>query len=370
MSSEALFARGLEPGAYTSREFFDAEQRLWESCWVVLGYATDVRETDSFLTGKLGQLEVVVQRFSSGLSAFVNRCAHRHMCLQQTRTGRRSLSCPYHGWRYGADGRPTSMPMLPKALLEHAQTDSEFHLKKLHVEERYGFVWVNASTSPESLDDFLGPEMRALLQGTSELLEERFHQHTETWAVNWKLAVESGVEGFHVGFVHPESLRPLVDVSTVKISLHGRHSLHTTELNAATLGSLTRYRSLLGLKTAAGIDLTAYVHILVFPSLAIGISGGTIVSTQFNTPSSPDGTELNASLWQPRDGEASPRNAMIKKGMLGKAVEDSLQAIAEDRHIAEAVQRNMRAETHRPVLALPAEARLSHFHRTLQEAMK
>ena len=81
----------------------------------------------------------VIVRLGDRLAAFVDRCPHRFAPLSAGQVLNGELECPYHGWRYGPEGRCSAIPALgpdaplpPKACLVPAAG----------VEERYGLIWV------------------------------------------------------------------------------------------------------------------------------------------------------------------------------------------------------------------------------------
>ena len=53
---------------------------------------------------------VVLFRTSRGISALVDRCPHRLVALSGGRVVDDALQCPYHGWRFDAEGRCVEMP--------------------------------------------------------------------------------------------------------------------------------------------------------------------------------------------------------------------------------------------------------------------
>lgn len=86
----------------------------------------------------------VLARFDGRVVAFEDRCPHRLVPLSigtieaQDGCGA-TLTCAYHGWRFGADGTCVSIP----ALGADATIPSRASLRRpAAVEERYGLVWL------------------------------------------------------------------------------------------------------------------------------------------------------------------------------------------------------------------------------------
>ncbi len=84
---------------------------------------------------------VVVFRSGGRACAASDRCPHRGSPLSMgSYDDDDCLVCPYHGLRYGADGRCVAFPSRPDARLP-----SRLSLETLHTRERHGLVWACAA---------------------------------------------------------------------------------------------------------------------------------------------------------------------------------------------------------------------------------
>jgi len=87
------------------------------SCWYFLALSRDVRPGALKRYQLLGQ-PVMVGRSSRGeLFALRDACPHRAAplsagTLRTEADGAQSVECPYHGWRFGGDGRCVAIPFL------------------------------------------------------------------------------------------------------------------------------------------------------------------------------------------------------------------------------------------------------------------
>ncbi|MEO1620832.1 MAG: aromatic ring-hydroxylating dioxygenase subunit alpha [Cyanobacteria bacterium J06632_3] len=91
--------------------------------------------------------EIVLFRSATGnIAALKNRCPHRGMRLSEGWVENEEIVCPYHAWRYAADGQGFS-PSTPKL----KPCASSFT-----VVERYGVIWVKAANSSAEFPDFNG----------------------------------------------------------------------------------------------------------------------------------------------------------------------------------------------------------------------
>lgn len=174
-------------------------------------------EAGSFIARNAAGVPLVVVRDREGVArAFRNVCRHRGMALCAG-TGRvPSLVCPYHGWAYRLDGELRHVPG------EHGFPDldkSTRGLVAVRAEERAGLVFVTQDepavpgSSIEGLPELIGSELA--LNGVHELMLE----------VNWKLFVETFLEGYHIKSTHPETFYPFgYDNLNVVETFGARHS--------------------------------------------------------------------------------------------------------------------------------------------------
>ena len=151
---------------------------------------------------------LLVRRADGSLGAFLNVCRHRgaRVAVDSAGSGARSFSCPYHGWTYGLDGaliaRPeeTSFPCVERAA--HG-------LRPLPVVEKYGMIWVGPHPAAEM-------DVDGMLAGAADDLDAYglaayHHYETRTLdrAMNWKLAIDTFCETYHLHYLHCDTIAPL-----------------------------------------------------------------------------------------------------------------------------------------------------------------
>jgi len=81
----------------------------------------------------------VLARVDGTLVAFEDRCPHRLAPLSAGRVDGESLVCPYHGWRFGADGGCTAVPALGPGVPAPRRARAT---AAWGVSERHGLVWL------------------------------------------------------------------------------------------------------------------------------------------------------------------------------------------------------------------------------------
>ena len=91
--------------------------------------------------------EIVLFRTAKGeIGALKNRCPHRGMRLSQGWVENDEIVCPYHAWRYAADGQGFS-PSTPKL---------KPCVSSFSVVERYGIIWIKSANSSAEFPEFNG----------------------------------------------------------------------------------------------------------------------------------------------------------------------------------------------------------------------
>jgi phenylpropionate dioxygenase-like ring-hydroxylating dioxygenase large terminal subunit len=195
----------------TEDTVFAALRRTWQP----------VGNSEALPVGKvtgytLLETELVIARFANGkvLAADV-ACPHKGARLSAGCIREGELMCPYHGWRFDADGACQSIPSL---LEPNADKQALSHLKNYAVQERYGFIWVKL-------------EQGALPNGQTHELPEVPEFEDPRWAyrlgppmefkAGWRREVENYLDMSHFAFAHSSTLGVSADprISDMKIAI-------------------------------------------------------------------------------------------------------------------------------------------------------
>jgi len=196
--------------AYTSLEHLARETRaLFRRRPVVAGLSPDLPEPGAFFTLEVGGVPLLFVRQADGrVRAFVNVCRHRGARLVEGRGVAPGgvLRCPFHAWSYAEDGRLQAIPLAEEAFAELDRSRLALHERP--VAERSGVILVRAEgTEPVDADEALlgvADDLRALDLARFHHFETRVAQ----WRCNWKLALETFLESYHVFSLHRESVHP------------------------------------------------------------------------------------------------------------------------------------------------------------------
>lgn len=206
----------LDPGRWQRERqqfFLDTPQ--------VIGFAGEVAAPGSYMAAEVMQVPIVVTRDERGeLRAFVNACAHRGARVASgCGTGKR-LTCAYHGWSYGFDGKLAGRP--GEAAFEAPGAGT--CLRSLPVSDRAGLLVVGVSPGMDQalvdghLDE-IAPQLEDLGFDRMQSVQTRRFDV----AANWKLVVDLSHESYHFACLHRDSLSPLMSSHAI-VDEFGRHS--------------------------------------------------------------------------------------------------------------------------------------------------
>ena len=135
---------------------------------------------------------LVLFRDADGRPAVLHdRCPHRHAPLSCGRIRQGEIACPYHGWRFAADGRCTDVPGM-----DYAASRTPL-VPALAVRIAHGLVW--ACAAPET----------GMAEPVAPAVTEDVDAFFMTGTVLCELgeAAENLLDGFHTHFEHAGWIR-------------------------------------------------------------------------------------------------------------------------------------------------------------------
>jgi phenylpropionate dioxygenase-like ring-hydroxylating dioxygenase large terminal subunit len=211
---------------YWCRDFARKEwDRMWTRIWHVAGRTAELVEPGDFVVHDFQKESVICIRQDNGsIKAFYNSCGHRGMRLASQSSSADTISCPYHGWRWGKDG-----------VLQHAQDVHDFpqgnpcgklRLKELRCDTWGGFVWYTMDPEAPSLADYLAP-LPEIYRGYPMDTAVRVAWYRIALNTNWKFVTDNFSESYHTRTAHPQ-VPPWIDqdVETARHEMwpggHGR----------------------------------------------------------------------------------------------------------------------------------------------------
>lgn len=222
--------RGLPVNWMYDTDHYAFEQSaVFDRSWRIVATAHDLQVPGRFVTAPLGDAEIIVLRDQQGdLRGYHNVCRHRGHRLAQGQGTCRTLSCPYHAWTYGLDGRLRGAPGLD---LSERGARKELALMPVAIEAWGPVVFANLDTDARPLNEEY-PELQALVdrRGIDTHPESYLNDYTMalkeriSFAANWKLWYDNNVECYHCGPLHSASFSSAFDPdpATMRIDMVGR----------------------------------------------------------------------------------------------------------------------------------------------------
>jgi phenylpropionate dioxygenase-like ring-hydroxylating dioxygenase large terminal subunit len=338
---EQIMATGrVAVSDYTSAGWLEKERALFARVWLNIGREEEVAAPGDWIVRDIAFLStsILIARDKSGqLRAFHNVCRHRAMKLVWQRQGNGSaFVCPYHAWRYGADGRLTTVPDQNgfPALDKNAMG-----LVPIALDVWEGFIFINLSPSPEqSLRDYLRPLSDRIADASFDkypltaIMRERLD-------ANWKLAMEAQSENYHIRVLHNRTVSSMMSTSEnpfchvlnwEALGAHGTYSSPANPAFSPSAGKIVQafaFRSASFLNAAgaegdnragfgshggfnpADADLWGADQITIFPNFLLNVSPNGWWLHRF-WPVTPDQTDWEAIYYFRRPESARGRFAL------------------------------------------------------------
>jgi phenylpropionate dioxygenase-like ring-hydroxylating dioxygenase large terminal subunit len=193
---------------YYDTEFYAAEcELLWPRVWQMACFLAEIPNPGDYVTYEIMDKSVIVVRGDDmTVRAFHNSCRHRGVELVVDRGNAKSgFTCPFHGWCYGLDGANTFLYQ-PDLFEESNRRIEDLALVPCRVETLGGSAFITLDNHAPPLRECLGSYV------TFQDMWKVDGLWPEWWLacrmpVNWKLAMEAFMEGYHLMETHPQQYR-------------------------------------------------------------------------------------------------------------------------------------------------------------------
>ncbi len=176
--------------------------------WNYLCLETEVGQPGDIRTTWIGETPVIVTRDQDGrVHAMVNRCAHKGalVCLKD-RDNKESLTCVYHAWNYGLDGRLKSVAF-QKGVRGLGGMPEDFdpakhRLQPVRVSCYSGIVFGTFSDETPPVEEYLGERIAGFLRRNMDHPLKVLGTHSQVIHNNWKLYAENVRDSYHATLLH------------------------------------------------------------------------------------------------------------------------------------------------------------------------
>lgn len=196
----------VEP--YVSDTFFEKERSaIFKKSWINVGREADVAEPGEYFVRniEIADTSALVVRGNDGIvRAFHNMCSHRGNPVAWDAHGKcRYFTCRFHGWAYDTQGA-----------LAHISDEDRFFgvdpaangLTPIHCAVWQGFIFINLADTPsENLEAFMAP-VTEFIDGYPFSTMRKAYGYRAVEGVNWKTLIEAQMEGWHLPYLHKNTL--------------------------------------------------------------------------------------------------------------------------------------------------------------------
>lgn len=167
-------------------------------CWYFAATSAELKAGKQFRRMILGEPVLLGRTAKGDVLAMRDVCPHRAVPLSAGRqvqtAGEATVECPYHGWRFGADGVCKLMPSLVDGQPYEA---SRVKVRRYPYVERHGLVFIYISADPrfDGIPAVAAPEFAIMAEKPKFVVSRVFDAHMDN-------AVVGLMDPAHVPFVH------------------------------------------------------------------------------------------------------------------------------------------------------------------------
>jgi phenylpropionate dioxygenase-like ring-hydroxylating dioxygenase large terminal subunit len=190
---ETAFA--LPSTAYSDTSVFEAEvKHVFRAGWIPAARESEFARAGDYRAVDLFGMPLVLTRDAAGDFHLLSRiCRHRGMPLVEGSGNANALTCPYHLWRYGLDGRLAAAPAMQQS---KAFERANCALPTFRIERWGGWVFANLDGAAPPLAPQLAPLAERLAAADpASLVTADLIELDSPW--NWKVMVENFMESYH-----------------------------------------------------------------------------------------------------------------------------------------------------------------------------
>ena len=349
------------PGwVYHDPEYFRVEMaRLIRPSWQIVCHASDLAYPGQWRTLELLDESLLVIRGGDGeIRAFANVCRHRGSRLVDGQEGcSRRLTCPYHAWTYGDDGRLIKVPHQS----DYPGLDRGTHgLTPIELETWRGFVFVRLESGGPTVAEMMAPFEPEIAPHRFESLKAIGRVTMRRRDVNWKNVADNYSDGLHISVAHPGLTRLFGNAYRIEAGEHvDRMSGDLVDRPSSNLSELM-YQKLLPpsdhLPRGQG---RSWLYFKLWPNVAFDIYPDQVDFMHF-VPVGPTTTMIREISYALPDDRREMKAARYLNWRINRRVN------AEDTALIDRIQKGMASIYYRPGPLGESEVCLRSFARKLR----
>ena len=200
---DVLDGMSLPGWLYFDADFFEAEKKAFlRAAPQVVCHESEIANAGEWRTLEyLGESVIVIRGDDGEVRAFANLCRHRGSRLVDQPAGcAKVLTCPYHAWSYGRDGKLVGVPHRE----EYPNLQPEkLGLHSVQLGNWRGFLFVTLEGDAPSVAEMMAPYEDEIAPYRFEELRVMGRVTLRPRSLNWKTIADNYSDHLHIAVGHP-----------------------------------------------------------------------------------------------------------------------------------------------------------------------
>lgn len=328
-------------------------ERIFKRTPMLVSLASDLPEVGSFKTLEIAGVPLLLTRSKQGVHAFINLCRHRGARLVDEERGCSKLfTCPFHAWTFELSG---ALRGLPESGNFGKFDRSTRGLTELACEERNGLVWAMLMPDePLDLSAHLGSLGDELAGFGLENARPVMSRQLETG--NWKIAMDTYMENYHVAFLHRETFGPSTISNVSLVDYYGKHQRMVAPRKI--MSSVKEPREVNDPYSAVALNYNIFPNIVLLVTPEMAMLSRVV-----------PGRDMDHSITVQEFFSFGEFTSEEQEATFRQRAELTYQAVStEDYWITDGVQAGLRSGANKTFLFGRNEVSLQNFHRQVDQA--
>ena len=358
VNKETDYAKSIYKNAvieYIDANIANTEKKIiFEESPICLGTAALVPNQGDWFTVDIGDKSILIVRNNkTEISAYLNICSHRGAKLVEgSGTKAYAFKCPYHSWVYNLDGELKARPR--ENAFEEINKD-QCSLQKFELDNHQGFLWLIMDKKAKNKHSSNKADLNELLIDYDFNKYQHFKSIKIYPKLNWKLAVDTFLELYHIDELHTKSLAPIIKNDLQLFDTYGKNIRVIGARHSAV--KLNRV-----LKDQREFDIHTIQLRILFPNTILVCHPDHVEVWQILPKNEVNECEVSFSLYTK---EAFSSKSAIRHW--DNNFNLALNAVVkEDFPLGENVQKGFYAAPKRKIIFGKNEPALQHFHKQIK----
>ena len=358
VNQETDYAKSIYKNAvieYIDASIANTEKKIiFEESPICLGTAALVPNQGDWFTVDIGDKSILIVRNNkTEISAYLNICSHRGAKLVEgSGTKAYAFKCPYHSWVYNLDGELKARPR--ENAFDEINKD-QCSLQKFELDNHQGFLWLIMDKKAKNKHSSNKADLNELLIDYDFNKYQHFKSIKIYPKLNWKLAVDTFLELYHIDELHTKSLAPIIKNDLQLFDTYGKNIRVIGARHSAV--KLNRV-----LKDQREFDIHTIQLRILFPNTILVCHPDHVEVWQILPKNEVNECEVSFSLYTK---EAFSSKSAIRHW--DNNFNLALNAVVkEDFPLGENVQKGFYAAPKRKIIFGKNEPALQHFHKQIK----